>query len=145
MFVALFATAQTGSAAISSSDRSLLGAMNHARAAHGLAALRLDATLQRAARAHSRDMLRRNYFAHGPYLQRIVSFGTRGPVVGENLAWGVGARARASWIVQAWLRSPLHRRNLLRPGFRRVGVASLRGTFNGLAGARVVTADFAGT
>jgi hypothetical protein len=33
---------------------------------------------------------------------------------------------------------------LLRPGFRRVGIGALRGTFSGVSGALVVTADFAG-
>lgn len=145
MFVALFLGAQTSSAAINTAERALLKEMNQVRAAHGMSPLRLDAQLQRAARSHSADMLRRDYFAHGPFLSRLVAFGVRGPIVGENLGWGVGARARAGWIVQAWLNSPLHRRNLLRPGFRQVGVASLRGTFRGIAEARVVTADFAGT
>lgn len=144
-FVALFIGVQTSSAAVNSAERALLREMNRVRAAHGMRSLRLSSTLQRAARAHTADMLRRDYFAHGPYLSRLVSFGARGPMVGENLGWGVGPRAQAGWIVQAWLRSPLHRRNLLRPGFRLVGVASLRGTFRGYTGARVVTADFAGT
>lgn len=145
MFVSVFAGAQTSSAATNTAERSLLREMNRVRAQHGMPTLRLDAPLQRAARAHSADMLRRNYFAHGPFLQRIISFGARGPMLGENLGWGVGTRARAGWIVQAWLRSPAHRANLLRPGFRRVGVAALSGNFRGTAGARVVTADFAGT
>lgn len=145
MFAAFLVAAPAGSAAVNTPERALLGEMNRVRAGYGLRSLRLDAALQRAARSHSADMLRRGYFAHGPYLQRLISFGVRGPMVGENLSWGVGARARAGWTVQAWLHSPLHRRNLLRPGFRRVGVASLRGTFRGYAGARVVTANFAGT
>ncbi|TML65334.1 MAG: CAP domain-containing protein, partial [Actinobacteria bacterium] len=65
-------------------------------------------------------------------------------VVGENLAWGTGAYSAAKAIVQEWLASPEHRANLLRPGFRLVGVGSAVGTFVGRAGATVVTADFAG-
>ena len=42
------------------------------------------------------------------------------------------------------MKSPPHRRNLLRPGFRRVGVGAMMATFSGASGARVVTADFAG-
>ena len=44
-----------------------------------------------------------------------------------------------------WLNSPPHRKNLLRAGFRRVGVGAMMGTFSGTGGARVVTADFAGS
>jgi hypothetical protein len=47
--------------------------------------------------------------------------------------------------VRLWLRSPRHRGNLLRPGFRRLGIAAPRGEFLGWRGARVVTLDFAGT
>lgn len=90
-------------------------------------------------------MLRRNYFSHGQVARRLASFGARGPRVGENLAWGTGAYARAEAIVRAWLTSPPHRANLLRPGFRRVGVGAVVGTFAGYGGATVVTANFAGT
>lgn len=118
--------------------------MNEVRAAHGLAPLRLDPRLQRAARSHSGDMLRRNYFAHGPFVSRLARFGVRGPRVGENLAWGVGTGADPRRVVQQWLASPRHRANLLRRGFRRVGLGVRAGTFAGYNGALVVTADFAG-
>jgi uncharacterized protein YkwD len=143
-FIALAAAAPAG-AGVTAAEHALLQEMNQARAAHGLRPLTLDVTLQRAARAHSLDMLRRDYFAHGPFASRILRFGVRGPIVGENLAWGVGTRGEARGVVAGWLNSPLHRRNLLRPGFRRVGVASLVGSFRGAEGARVVTANFAGT
>jgi uncharacterized protein YkwD len=89
-------------------------------------------------------MVRRNYFAHGPFVSRLARFGVRGPRVGENLAWGVGTGADARRIVQQWLVSPRHRANLLRRGFRRVGIGTASGTFAGYRGAVVMTADFAG-
>jgi uncharacterized protein YkwD len=87
-------------------------------------------------------MLSRRYFAHGSFFTRLSGSGARGPVFGENLAWGP---VSASWVVGQWLASPEHRANLLRRGFRRVGVGALTGAFHGSAGAWVVTADFAGT
>jgi uncharacterized protein YkwD len=123
---------------------SLLREMNAARTAQHLAPLRADAKLQRAARSHSADMLRRRYFAHGDFALRMRRFHVAGSFSGENLAWGVGARAAAKAIVAEWLASPGHRENLLRPGFHRVGLAALVGTFSGYRGATVVTADFAG-
>jgi len=134
----------SGATFSSSASVSLLREMNAARTAQHLAPLRADATLQRAARSHSADMLQRRYFAHGDFALRMRRFHVAGSFAGENLAWGVGARAAARAIVVEWLASPEHRANLLRPGFRRVGLATLVGSFSGYAGATVVTADFAG-
>jgi uncharacterized protein YkwD len=141
--VSLVWSAPSG-AAPTRSELTLVSAINQVRAANGLEALRIDPRLQRAARSHSRDMVRRSYFAHGPVGQRLVSFGVRAPKVGENLAWGTGALARASAVISHWLASPAHRANLLRPGFRRVGIGRVLGRFGGRSGAAVITADFAG-
>jgi uncharacterized protein YkwD len=122
----------------------LLQAVNATRASHGLRRLRLDAALGRAARSHSADMLRRNVFAHGDFHGRMVAFRIRGGVAGENLAWGSGSYAQKKTIVAEWLASPEHRANLLRPGFTRIGIGVVRGSFQGSAAATVVTADFAG-
>ena len=144
-FLLAFAVVSTATAAtLTASERSVLAEMNRVRAAHGLVGLRVDYRLTRAARAHSQDMLRRDYFAHGSFLSRILRYGASGPVFGENLAWGTGSRAQARSIVASWLASPGHRRNLLRAGFRRVGLGAPVGTFRGIAGVRMVTADFAG-
>lgn len=139
----LLGGAATASArGLTSSEASVLKAMNGARTSHGLVPLRVDYRLERVARAHSTDMLHRQYFAHTDFAVRMHGSGARGPVFGENLAWGP---VSAQWVVNRWLASPEHRANLLRPGFRRVGVGTASGTFAGYAGAFVVTADFAGS
>ncbi|MDQ2983912.1 MAG: CAP domain-containing protein [Actinomycetota bacterium] len=120
-----------------------MAAINSVRGAHGLAPLALDYKLQRAARAHSHDMLKRNYFAHGAFGQRMRRFHVRGPRAGENLAWHTG-RLVAATAIQMWLASPGHRANLLHPGFRRIGVATPWGRFAGARHATVITTDFAG-
>jgi uncharacterized protein YkwD len=126
------------------SESSLLREMNRVRAQHGLGRLTADTHLQRAARAHSREMLGADVFQHGAFGSRMARFNVTGRLAGENLAWGTGALGTARGIVAAWLASPEHRANLLRPSFRRVGVADLVGAFLGHSGAHVVTADFAG-
>jgi uncharacterized protein YkwD len=141
-FVFFAAVGAAQAATLTQSD--LLRAMNRARAAHGLRPLRIDATLERAARAYSTEMLRTGVFTHGSFFSRVRSFGARGPQLGENLAWGVGAFANPFNIVRQWLASPSHRANLLRPGYTRVGVGVRRGAFQGRAGALVITADFGG-
>jgi uncharacterized protein YkwD len=127
---------------LSSSEDSLLQTMNSARASHGLAPLRVDVRLLRAARGHSADMLHRQYFAHGSVAGRALAQGAHGPVFGEDLAWATGLTAQ--WVVDRWLASPPHRAVMLRPGFRRVGIGIAFGTFAGHGDAGVVTADFAG-
>jgi uncharacterized protein YkwD len=125
-------------------ERSLLSAVNGVRSAHGLRALRVDGALQRAARNYSATMLRTGRFAHGAMGQRLAAHGVRGPRYGENLAWAVGSSAAARRIVASWMASPGHRANLLRAGWRRIGIGAIRGAFQGYDGATVVTADFAG-
>jgi uncharacterized protein YkwD len=143
--VAISAVSGASAAAFSrTSEARILTAMNHVRVANGLRPLRFSDKLRAAARSHSADMMRRGYFGHGSMGRRISAYGVHAPVVGENLAWGTGPYAAAKTIVQEWLASPEHRANLLRPGFRSVGVGSAVGTFVGRAGATVVTADFAG-
>jgi uncharacterized protein YkwD len=141
------ATAPTASTApsLTQSERSLLAAVNGVRASHGLVRLSVDTKLQGAARAYSRTMLRTNRFTHGAMGARLSAHGVRGPRYGENLAWAVGHSAAAHRIVASWMASPGHRANLLRPGWRRIGIGALVGTFQGHRGATVVTADFAGS
>jgi uncharacterized protein YkwD len=127
----------------SSSEISLLRTINAVRTARGLAPVRADFRLARAARGHSADMIRRQYFAHGSIAGRALAQGARGPMFGEDLAWGV--HITAQWVIDKWLASPSHRAVLLRPGFRRVGIGIVFGSFAGRGNAAVVTADFAGT
>jgi uncharacterized protein YkwD len=124
-------------------EQTLLQAINQTRAAHGAPPLRMGVRLRRAARAHSRAMARSGAFTHGDWYQRLRRHGVRGRMLGENIAWGVGASGTAAAIVGMWMASPPHRETLLRPGFRRVGVGIALGTMDGFAGASVATADFA--
>jgi uncharacterized protein YkwD len=141
----VFALAPAAGARVhSSAVTGLLQAVNQTRVAHGLRPLKVDTTLVRAARSHSTEMLRGNFFAHGDFHGRMVAFHVVGPVAGENLAWGNGPYASASSIIAEWLASPEHRANLLHAGWTRIGIGITRGTFLGNGGSSVVTADFAG-
>ena len=143
--LALAATAVASQPRAGATDeQALLAEVNRVRAAHRLPSLRSDVRLVRAARAHTSGMLRTKVFAHGDIASRLRRFGVSGRV-GENLAWGTGSYTNPAAIVRMWLASPTHRANLLRPGFRRIGLAAATGAFNGHAGAVVVTADFQGS
>lgn len=95
---------------------------NRIRARHGLRPLRWRGGLARAARKHARDMARRNYLSHdtrggASWVKRILRW-YREPA-GENIGRGFST---AEGIVEGWMNSPLHRRNILNSEFRTIGV-----------------------
>jgi uncharacterized protein YkwD len=151
--VALFAVASGTSAArpvsttrgssLTPREASLIVAINAVRTLHLLPTLRVDVRLVRAARSHSRDMLRHHYFEHGNFGRRMMSFHVRGSVFAENLVWSSGVMSANAAVAQ-WLASPPHRQNLLDPQLRRIGVAAPIGPFDGFSTATMITADFAG-
>ncbi len=110
--------------------------INRERVSRGLPALEPDVRLERAGRAHARDMVRRGYFSHVTLegtrpSDRLRDAGYVGDGgwwrVGETLAWGRGALSSAPAVVRAWLRSRSHRRILLHPGYRDLGVGAIAG------------------
>ena len=110
-------------------ERATLCLLNVERRRHDLRALRRDAMLDRAARAHADDMRDRDFFAHespdgtGPH-RRIRRAGyRRARLTGENLAKGEREAGAASSIVDGWMHSPGHRANILRRGFEEIGIA----------------------
>ena len=123
--------------------RAIVAAVNAVRAAHLLPPLSVDLRLSRAARAHSLDMMRRGYFAHGNLLARMIRFHVRGTLFEENLVYSSGILSGQKAVAD-WLASPPHRETLLDPKLRRIGVGAPVGPFSGYATATVVTADFAG-
>ena len=112
---------------------------NERRRSARLRRLEHDADLSLAARRHSEDMLRRQFFAHvnpdkrGPGDRVRLISGLSQPV-GENLwSWSGSSppvpQALAARAVAAWMASRPHRRNLLLPRYRNLGVgAAIRGT-----------------
>ena len=134
----------TALAGLTRAESSVLRELNRVRAQHGLCRLRVDPHLERAAAAHTSEMLRSNLFSHGAFATRLLRFNVNANTIGENLAWGTGAQGSARSIVAAWLASPEHRANLLGPVYRRIGVGELTGPFQGLPAVHLVTADFAG-
>ena len=101
--------------------------VNNARAAHGLRRLSASRTLARAANRHARDMVRRDFFEHtspggSTPSDRALRAGYRGLYVGETIAFAVGDDATPAGAVRGWLESGPHRRVLLDPDMRHVGV-----------------------
>ena len=139
-----FAFVSVAAARLSPYELALLAQINRARVANGLRRLRADPHLERAARAHSLDMLRHGYFDHRSFARRMTAVHARGRIFAENLAWGSGSYSAPAAIVTMWLASPEHRANLLQPRFSRIGLGAVRGTFYGASGAVVITIDLGG-
>lgn len=126
------AAATASSASPSTLRAAMLCVVNRKRAAYGLAPLRLDRRIQKAAGRHARDMRRRNYFAHqrpgGPsLLTRLRRAGWRGHAWGENIAYGCGSSGTPRGTVKMWLNSPPHRSLMLASSYRQGGVGVARG------------------
>ncbi|WP_345381523.1 CAP domain-containing protein [Pseudonocardia yuanmonensis] len=96
---------------------------NRARAAAGCGPLTSDARIARAAQAHSDDMAAQGYFAHDSldgrdFADRIAAAGYPSPGA-ENIARGQRTPAA---VVEAWLNSPGHRRNIEDCSLTTIGV-----------------------
>jgi uncharacterized protein YkwD len=114
-------------------EMKMLEMVNKERAKEGLKPLKADPEMSRVARAHSRDMFVRGYFAHNdpegktPF-DRMRSAGVQFSAAGENLAL-----AQTLEIAHINLmNSPGHRANILHPSFGRLGIGILDGGFYGL-------------
>lgn len=97
----------------------VLQAINQARAAAGLPALRAAAVLQAVAQGHSDTMARERRLTHDGFDARLD--GTGRSLCVENVA---GGTLDPRLLVNAWSRAPLHRRNLFEPRVREAGVAA---------------------
>lgn len=91
----------------------------------GAPPLSLASALTRAARAHSRDMVARDFFSHtgsdgSTPGERATRAGYRWSMLGENIASGVRTPQEA---VAGWLASPEHCANIMTAAFRQMGVA----------------------
>jgi uncharacterized protein YkwD len=135
-------------------DHAILLRLNETRARHRLRAVVFSRTLDAAAASHSRSMLEHGFFAHesfdgSSFDLRIKRFyrnaGYASWSAGENLIFSTGA-LDADTAIKAWLASPEHRRNMLDPSWREIGIASMHATSAaGPFGGRptwVVTMDF---
>jgi uncharacterized protein YkwD len=117
-------------------ENQVLTAVNKQRAKHGLHALRLNAKLVDAARAHSTDMGEQKYFDHNSpdgetWSSRIIRYGyTRSGCsywkIGENIYYGSGLYSSPSVAVKAWMNSKPHRAVILTKVFRDVGIGAVK-------------------
>lgn len=104
---------------------------NIEREKHGVAPLKADSILEKAAIGHSEEMARLQYFSHTSPVEgrtnpsdRIALAGSGARATGENIAkfTGHSESTLAKKSVVGWMNSPPHRKNLLSPMFTHIGI-----------------------
>jgi uncharacterized protein YkwD len=91
--------------------------LNGFRASHGLSQLRTDGTLTALASEHAADMARRDSLDHEGFMRQRGPRGARA----ENVAYGC---KDSPCVIQQWVNSSGHRKNMLIPGLNRYGLGS---------------------
>lgn len=120
-------------------EAEMLDMINEERKKEGLPPLKADAEMREVARAHSRDMFAKGYFAHinkegETPAERAREKAVRFITSGENLALAQTLRIAHNGLMN----SPGHRANILHKSFGRVGIGILDGGKHGL----MVTQNF---
>jgi uncharacterized protein YkwD len=123
----------------------ILAEVNAQRKRAGAPPLSANALLNKAAQRHAEDMLARGYFAHESpqgktVRERAREAGYEWRTVGENIAEG---QFTVDEVMKTWMNSPGHRRNILDPDFRELGVGLALGRSG--SGYRVLWAQAFGT
>jgi uncharacterized protein YkwD len=109
-------------------EAALLDAVNAIRKEHRLRLLDPRPDLAIVARTHAEDMARRHYLSHlnpeglNP-LNRAEAAGLEGfRMIAENIGATSVHGDRQHAVIEEWLRSPDHRKNLLHPAFNASGI-----------------------
>jgi uncharacterized protein YkwD len=124
---------------------SLVAEMNRYRRAEGLGPLFIDRRLMAAAADRMRDMEESGVWQHKPSgggspFDAVRQHGFEFSVAGENLATGFET---AEVLVESWMLSPGHRKNVMSPAFGSVGIAIIDGHVARRADGKSVVAVFA--
>lgn len=109
---------------LSAYEQKVVDLTNQERSKNGLAALKVDTALSKVAREKSLDMSKNGYFSHtsptyGSPFDMMKQFGISYQYAGENIAMG---QRTPEEVVQAWMNSEGHRKNILSANFNYIGV-----------------------
>ena len=107
---------------------------NNERSKNNLPPLQWDNSLAELAEAHCKDMINRNFFSHDnpdgetPF-DRMKKAGISYWAAGENIAAG---QYSPEAVVESWMNSEGHRKNILNPDFKYLGVSVVKGGSYGI-------------
>lgn len=114
-------------------EAKMLEMINRERAKEGIQPLKADTDEMKVARAHSKDMFVKGYFAHvnlegkDPF-DRMKDAHLKFKTAGENLALAQTLEIAHENL----MKSPGHRKNIMNPAFNRVGIGIQDGGFYGI-------------
>lgn len=109
---------------VSQAVQQVIDLTNQQRKQNGLPALQADAKLNSVAQKKSEDMRQKGYFSHtsptyGSPFDMMRDFGVTYRSAGENIAQG---QRTPQEVVQSWMNSEGHRKNILSRDFTHIGV-----------------------
>ncbi len=118
----------------------ILRLLNQERITARVAPLKDQPTLRAVARRHAVEMFTFGYLSHRsrdgrPPWQRVADAGFRAQYTGENLAYASDVQTAHRLL----MRSAAHRRNILLPGYHRIGIGVVDGGIYGV----IVVEEFA--
>jgi hypothetical protein len=107
---------------------------NEARASNGLTDLTENDLLDAIAEERAKDMLNKQYFAHvSPSGEQVTDVAQRVgyhyKILAENIAEGLFRTNQK--LVDGWMQSPGHRKNILREEVREIGTSVVKGRMHG--------------
>ena len=101
-------------------EKGFTSKMNTSRKSAGLGGMKLDPEVSKAAKVHTKEMIRSNTLVHSTNTQltrRVTNWVT----LGENV--GVGTAVDS--LHTAFMNSPAHRANIMHKAFNNVGVGAI--------------------
>lgn len=116
---------------LSQFEQEVVTLTNNERAKYGLQPLKIDLKLSEVARIKSTDMKNKGYFSHtsptyGSPFDMMKQFGVQYRAAGENIAMG---QRSPQEVVNAWMNSEGHRKNILSSNFTHIGVGHVEGNY----------------
>lgn len=108
-------------------EQDVLDLINKERIANSLPPLAWNQKVADMARQHSKDMSWNNYFNHRGLDGKMVTdraeaFGINWQMIGENIAMVGGFSDPIQHVVEGWMNSPGHRKNILEPRWKESGI-----------------------
>lgn len=118
-----------GSANQEVNSSGLIFLTNQARLKNNLPTLSVNYLLNEAANNKADAILKEQFFSHnlpkgGKFSNWVKAADYQYAIVGENLATGFGSNEE---VINAWMNSPEHRKNILKAEYKEIGVAVIKG------------------